>query len=104
MKITKSKVKRELANKEALKQCAKQFGATGHPTRVKICYLLCKYPELSVSEIADLVGISVSAVSQHLAKLKDCQIVSPRRDAQTIYYSLQENDFTKVFKSLFLEE
>lgn len=104
MKLIRSQIKRELTNKKSLERCAKQFGATGHPTRVKICYLLCKYPELSVSELADLVGISISAVSQHLAKLKDCQLVSARRDAQSIYYSLEENDFTKVFRSLLLGE
>jgi len=103
MKIIKSRIKHELTNKKALERCARQFGVTGHPTRMKICYLLCKYPELPVSDISDLVGISISAISQHLAKLKDCQIVQPRREAQTIYYSLENNSFTKILKTQLLK-
>lgn len=42
----------------------------GDPTRLKICYLLCRRKELSVGDIADVVGVSISAVSHTLRKLQ----------------------------------
>lgn len=104
MKISTWRIKRELKSKKLIAQCARQFGVTGQETRLKICYLLCKYPELSVSKIADFLGISTSAISQHLTKLKDCQIVRPRRSAQTVFYSLEKNNFTGILKAQFLGE
>jgi len=44
--------------------------------------------ELSVGTLAEKVDLSQSAMSQHLAKLRAMKIVSARRDAQTIYYSV----------------
>lgn len=44
--------------------------------------------ERSVSALEDVVDLSQSALSQHLAKLREAGIVGTRRDAQTIYYSL----------------
>jgi DNA-binding transcriptional ArsR family regulator len=49
--------------------------------------------ELPVTEIADEVGTSLQNVSQHLALLKEHKIVSARRDGQTIYYSIVENEW-----------
>jgi DNA-binding transcriptional ArsR family regulator len=39
------------------------------------------------------LGVSVSAVSQHLTKLRAYRLVDSRREAQTIYYRLAEHDF-----------
>ena len=44
--------------------------------------------EKSVGELENIVGLSQSALSQHLAKLRRDKIVRTRRSAQTIYYSL----------------
>lgn len=44
--------------------------------------------EKSVGELEDIVGLSQSALSQHLARLRRDKLVTTRRDAQTIYYSL----------------
>lgn len=43
--------------------------------------------ETSVGNLADFVGLSQSAISQHLAKLRAAGVVTTRRDKQTIYYS-----------------
>ncbi len=43
--------------------------------------------ELSVSALAERVSLSQSALSQHLAKLRNLDIVGTRREGQTIYYS-----------------
>lgn len=44
--------------------------------------------EMSVGKIADSVQLSQSALSQHLAKLRQLKLVETRRDKQTIFYSL----------------
>lgn len=44
--------------------------------------------EKNVGELEKIVGLSQSALSQHLARLRRDEVVNTRRDAQTIYYSL----------------
>lgn len=44
--------------------------------------------ERTVGELEAVAGLSQSALSQHLAKLREAKLVSTRREAQTIYYSL----------------
>lgn len=51
-----------------------------------VCAL--SHGEKCVGELERIVGISQSALSQHLAKLREEKLVSTRRDAQTIYYSV----------------
>lgn len=60
--------------------------AMANPKRLAILDLLVQ-GELPVGEIAVRVGLSQSALSQHLSKLRAQKLVSTRRDAQTIYYS-----------------
>ena len=94
-----TEIKKELKDKDVLERCARQFGVIGDLTRLKICYTLCSYPELSVNELAEAVGVSPSAVSHALAKLKDIQVVKSRRENQNIFYSLKGNKFTKLIVS-----
>lgn len=91
-------IKKELKNKRALIQCAKEFDMIGDLTRLKICYLLCRYKELSVSEIAELVGVSVSAVSHTLQKLKMANVVKSRRDFRNVYYQLKSSPLVNFIK------
>lgn len=89
-------IKKELKNRGELDRCAWQFGVVGDLTRLKICYTLCHYPELSVNEIAETVGVSPSAASHALARLKEIQVVQSRRENQNILYSLKGSKFTKL--------
>lgn len=91
-------IKKELRNKKDIVECAKQLGVVGDPTRLKICYLLCHYPELDVSTMADVLGVSVSVVSHSVKKLLKLDLVKRRKESQTVYYSLCECDFTKTLK------
>jgi DNA-binding transcriptional ArsR family regulator len=54
--------------------------------------LLCRLSEgeCPVSELVDLTGLSQSAVSQHLARLREGGIVRTRREATTIYYRVAD--------------
>ncbi|AQS41184.1 MAG: Putative DNA-binding protein [Candidatus Tokpelaia hoelldobleri] len=56
--------------------------------------------ELSVSRLADKVELSQSALSQHLAKLRALKLVSTRRDAQMIYYSVDSPMIEPVLDAL----
>lgn len=94
----RKKLKRELENAKALEQCAREFNMVGDETRLKICYLLCKHKELSVGEIAGIVDVSISAVSHTLSKLQKAKIVSRRREFRTVYYTLNQSQFTHYLK------
>lgn len=83
---------------EAIELCARQCGVIGDVTKLKICYLLRYHPELSVTAIAELVGTSVSNASHSLARLRAVNLVTARKDGQTVYYSLNEADFMQTLK------
>lgn len=57
--------------------------------------------EKSVGELEEIVGLSQSALSQHLARLRRDNLVRTRRDAQTIYYSLDHEATTELLKCLY---
>lgn len=54
--------------------------------------LMCRLVEgeCAAGELADYVGLSQSACSQHLARLRGAGVIAPRRDAQTIYYAIAD--------------
>ncbi|MFN3239741.1 MAG: ArsR/SmtB family transcription factor [Pseudomonadales bacterium] len=64
--------------------------------------VLCQLSEgeLSVGELLATVGLSQSALSQHLARLREEGLVDTRRDAQTIYYSLADAKAKKLIECL----
>ena len=62
------------------------------------CHLL--EGEMSVNALAEAVGLSQSALSQHLAKLRALGLVATRREAQTIYYRTAANSVRAVIKAL----
>jgi ArsR family transcriptional regulator, virulence genes transcriptional regulator len=69
--------------------------AMANPRRLMImCHLL--EGERSVGDLARLVSLSQSALSQHLGKLRTLKLVSTRRDAQTIYYRLSSPEAQRV--------
>ena len=63
-----------------------------------ICALAHK--ERCVGELEEMVGLSQSALSQHLARLRRGELVATRRDAQTIYYSLDSKELTAIIDAL----
>jgi len=57
--------------------------------------------ERSVGALEEAVGLTQSALSQHLAKLRASGIVATRRDAQTIYYRLADPKAVRVMGTLY---
>ncbi len=93
--MDKLKLKNELKNRKAIAACAKEFNMAGDLTRLKICYLLCRHKELSVGDIADIVGVSISAVSHTLGKLRRANMVESRREFRNVYYQLKPSPLRK---------
>jgi DNA-binding transcriptional ArsR family regulator len=56
--------------------------------------------ELSVSQLNEMVPLSQSALSQHLAKLRDAGILSTRREAQTIFYQISDSRAMQIVHTL----
>jgi ArsR family transcriptional regulator, virulence genes transcriptional regulator len=57
--------------------------------------------EKSVGELERLIGLSQSALSQHLARLRRDKLVRTRREAQTIYYALAGREAGAVMETLY---
>lgn len=65
--------------------------------------ILCQLTkgEKCVSELERIIGLSQSALSQHLARLRRDEVVKTRRDAQTIYYSLSGPEARAIIETLY---
>jgi len=73
--------------------------AMANPQRLKVLFLLAER-ELSVGQLESLIGLSQSALSQHLARLRQDKLVRTRRDRQTIYYALNGETALTIMTAL----
>ena len=84
------------------KDAAGLLKALANEQRLMILCNLLEGP-LAVGELNARVGLSQSALSQHLAVLREAGIVATEREAQTIYYSLPKGPVTKIIGVLHRE-
>ena len=75
------------------------FHALGDATRRRMLRELAD-GERSVGELESLVGLSQSALSQHLARLRRDRVVRTRRSAQSIIYSLEGEEALTIMEAL----
>ena len=80
-------------------EAAALLKALAHPARLLVLCQLVQ-GERSVGEINSRIALSQSALSQHLAVLREDGLVSTRRDGQTIYYALAEGPVQQVLHTL----
>ena len=85
-----------LLDQNTLDFVARTFATLADPTRCKIVYALVQ-DEISVNDIAKIVGASVSSVSHHLARLRDQRVVKKRREGQRVYYSIDDAHVGRLF-------
>lgn len=80
-------------------EAASLLRALAHEARLMV---LCRLVdgEHSAGELQSRSGLSQSALSQHLAKLRAEGLVATRRDAQTIYYRLADRNVEKIIAAL----
>jgi len=72
----------------------------GHPHRLMI---LCELNqgERSVGELSESIGINQSPLSQHLARMRHEGVVTSRREAQTVFYSLSGEEVSSIIGLLY---
>jgi DNA-binding transcriptional ArsR family regulator len=78
---------------------ASLLGAMANPQRLEMLRILAE-GEVSVGDLSVKIGLSQSALSQHLSKLRQKRLVRTRREAQTIYYSCEEPAVLKMLAAL----
>ncbi|HIT18114.1 MAG TPA: helix-turn-helix domain-containing protein [Candidatus Fimivivens faecavium] len=84
------KVNEQMPDEEVLYDLAELFKVFGDSTRIKILYVLFQ-SEMCVCDIAQLLGMTQSAISHQLRVLKASQLVKYRRDGKTVFYSLADS-------------
>ena len=85
---------------ESFDYLANGISLIGNSVRLKIVYLLFDEKRLCVCDISDILGMNISAISQHLRKIKDRNLLDTNREAQTIFYSLT-GEYEKLLKPFF---
>lgn len=90
------KVKTALRTDKALNRSLKIHQLLSGETRYKLVKVLKDLKELCVCDMAEILDMSVSAVSHQLRALRKANLVSTRRDGQTIYYSLKDKQAAKL--------
>lgn len=88
------------ANEKAFKELSSLLALAGNEVRLKILFLLKEENELCPCDLSDILGMSIPAVSQHLRKLKDGNIIEGRREGQTIFYSLKKEQLNLLLPFL----
>lgn len=77
-----------MAEEQSIEQRTKIFAALSDPTRLRIVELLTSCEEMSGSEIADKLGISLALFCHHSKTLTEAGLIKQRREGQTKYNSL----------------
>ena len=91
----RTEVEETMPPEEEMQDLAEFFRVFGDPTRLKILYVL-KYSEMCVLDIANLLGMTQSAISHQLRVLKQMDLVKNRRDGKTIFYSLADSHIASI--------
>ena len=116
MNKTESTCTRVCANVNQINACMKLLNETnesisnlsevlclaGNETRLRILYLIYKEKEMCVCDMSDILEMSVSAISQHLRKMKDGNVLLDRKEGQTIFYYINE-DYLEIILPIFIQ-
>ncbi|NLD69605.1 MAG: helix-turn-helix transcriptional regulator [Limnobacter sp.] len=89
---------------EGAARAAAMLRVLGNEHRLLVLCLLIEHRELSVGALLERVPLSQSALSQHLAKMREEGLVGFRREAQTLYYRIENQDVARlvaVLKAIF---
>ena len=89
---------RELEAKTAV--AAQMLKLVANERRLLILCRLAAEREMSVGTLAKAVGLGQSALSQHLAKMREEGLLATRRDAQTVFYRIADPNASRILKLL----
>ena len=79
---------------------ANSLNLAGNGVRLRILFLLQEEGQLCVCDLSDILGKNISAISQHLRKLRDGKIITSKKTGQTIFYSMS-TEYAHIFKPIF---
>lgn len=82
-------------------QVAERLRAMGNGRRLMVLCKLVQHGEMTVGDLASDVGLSQSALSQHLAKMRDEGLVTFRREAQTLWYRIADPRIETLLATLY---
>ena len=92
-------LRRQLPDDEVIYELANLFKVFGDPTRAKILSCLqLQFGDLYVYEIAEILGMSVSAVSHQLRVLRGAKLVKGTKMGKEVRYSLDDDHVTKIME------
>ena len=92
-----SEISMEMPDEESLYDLAELFKVFGDTTRIKILYTLLK-SEMCVCDIAEILGMTQSAISHQLKILKNAKLVKNRREGKQIIYALDDAHVESIIK------
>lgn len=96
-KKTVERVRGAMPDKDLMRDLAELFKICGDPTRVGIVCALVG-AEMCVGDIADILGMTSSAISHQLRVLKHMNIVKSRREGRNILYHLADRQVGEIFR------
>ncbi len=81
-------------------QAAAMLRAVGNEHRLLVLCLLIEHGEMTAGALHEQVGLSQSALSQHLARMRDDGLVVYRRESQTLHYRIEDPNVAKLIATL----
>ena len=90
-------VESEILSVEQAHILAETFQVLGDPSRIRIVHAL-SLGELCTSDLANVVGMSESAVSHQLRTLRHLHVVRSRREGKLVYYNLNDDHVRSLFQ------
>ena len=93
-------VRKVMKSPEAVAALAETFKILGDPTRVRIAFSLAR-EELCVCDLANLLGVSQSAVSHSLRALRQMRLVKFRKEGKIAYYTLDDEHIAHLLEEGF---
>lgn len=88
-----------IEQQEHIDKAAKSLKAIAHPLRLKILCVVGS-EEACVQEIVDAVGTSQSNISQHLAILRDKDVLTTRKEANRVYYRIEDERLLQLISMM----
>lgn len=89
-------IQKNLPDEDVIYNLAELFKVFGDTTRVRILYVLFE-SELCVNDIAELLGMTHSAISHQLSVLKSSKLVKSRKSGKSVFYSLDDDHIKHIF-------
>lgn len=85
-----NKISAQMVSKDTLSVMAETFNLLGDPTRLRVVQALSR-GELCVCDLASMLGVGRTAISNHLRLLRTMRLVTYRREGKLAYYSLTDD-------------